>query len=130
MVDREITEGRRIGTLLESEIDGHRSPPFDEMTVTNRDPDADPSGPGGRLFDVEYAGETLATVFVQPDRIFLSFSVALDAAESAATERGLRVRPKATTPPGLLVFVENGAAVKRGLDVLAVAADAAEMDRD
>jgi len=40
-------------------------------------------------------------------------AVAADAAESA----GLRVRPKAVRPPRTLVFVEDGAQVKRVLSV-------------
>ena len=122
MVDREITDGRRIARLLQAEVCGLAEPPFDTLTVANEDVDADTEPPDNRVFDVVRDGKTVASVFLQVDRVYLAFDVGLDAARAAAESRGLRTRPKATTPPGLLVFVENGASVKRAVDVLAVAA--------
>lgn len=122
MVDREITDGRRIARLLQAELEGLERPPFDAIAVTNQAADADTAPPDNRVFDVELAGETLASVYLQVDRISLDFSEGLLAAKERATESGLRTRPKATSPPGLLVFVENGASVKRAVDVIAAAA--------
>jgi hypothetical protein len=124
MVEREITDGRRIARLLKAEVRGLADPPFDALDVANEDADADIDPPDNRAFDVVRDGEPVASVFLQSDRIYLAFDVGLDAARAAAEDHGLRTRPKATTPPGLLVFVENGASVKRAVDVLAAAASA------
>ncbi|WP_259517878.1 hypothetical protein [Halanaeroarchaeum sp. HSR-CO] len=122
MVDREITDGRRIADLLRAEVDGLSEPPFDEMVVGNERADADTEPPGNRIFDVERGGDSLASVYLQDDRISLEVEGDLVAARESAEAVGLRTRPKATTPPGLLVFVENGATIKRALDVLEAAA--------
>jgi|GEM_PF-105886 len=63
----------------------------------------------------------LARAFVHPDRLHLEFGAGREAAADAARDAGLRVRPKAATPPRTLVFVERGAAVKRATDVLSAA---------
>lgn len=125
MVDREITDGRRIATLLQAELEGLETPPFDAIAVTNEDLDADTEPPDNRAFDVERAGEHLASVYLQSDRIYLDVDEGLAAAKERAVQADLRTRPKATTPPGLLVFVENGASVKRAVDVVAAAATGA-----
>lgn len=122
MVDREITEGPRIAELLDAEIDGRTEPPLDVLSIADRDPAADPSGHGGRIFDVHADGRPLAHVVVQPDRLSLEFVAGVEAAREAATDADLRVRPTASTPPRTLVFVETGAAVKRATDVLVAAA--------
>lgn len=122
MVDREIRDGDRIAELLRAEIEGREVPPFDEMVVRNERVDADDIGADTPVFEVAYRGTTLASVYRQPDRIYLEFDTALDATRDRAVAEDLRTRPKATTPPGLIVFVEMGASAKRALDVLAVAA--------
>jgi hypothetical protein len=71
-------------------------------------------------------------VYVQPDRVRIEFvGIEADAAgedrptatAAAAEQAGLRVRPKAVRPPRTLVFVEDGAQVKRALPVLEAAVD-------
>ena len=86
----------------------------------------------------EADGRVVAEAYVQPDRLRVEF-VGADGAEApesadaddlptvtaaAADEAGLRVRPKAVRPPRTLVFVEDGAQVKRALPVLEAAVDA------
>jgi len=80
----------------------------------------------------------VAEVHVQPDRLRIEFvagpgergderdlpAIAADAAGDA----GLRVRPKAVRPPRTLVFVEDGAQVKRALSVFEAVGDATETD--
>lgn len=124
MVDREITDGRRIADLLRAEIEGLAEPPFDEMAVEARRGDAGTGPDDHRVFDIQRGGDTLASVFLQDDRIYLELMGDLVAVRDRADGVGLRTRPAATTPPGLLVFVENGASVKRALDVLEAAATA------
>ncbi|MEZ3115255.1 hypothetical protein RYH80_04880 [Halobaculum sp. MBLA0147] len=66
----------------------------------------------------------VATVHVHPERAHVAVRVAPDAAAAAAESAALRVRPKATRPPQTLVFVEDGAEVKRVLAVFRAVADA------
>lgn len=127
MVDPEITDGRRIADLLAAELRGRTSPPFDDLAVDERaaETDAGDAGPATVAFAVRVGEDRLASVVVQPDRCYLAFDAGLAAAAETAEGGGLRTRRKATRPPGLLVFVENGAAVKRAVDVLVAAAGAA-----
>ena len=53
------------------------------------------------------------------------------AVTDAGRDAELRVRPKAVDPPRTLLFVEDGAEVKRATDVLAAVAEAvSETDGD
>jgi len=128
MVEDRITDGKRIAELLSSEVTGHANPPYDDLAVVNADPDVEPTPDGARAYDVEHAGERLARVFVQPDRIRLELYAGLEAAREAAADADLRTRPVASDPPRLVVFVESGAATKRALDVLGAAATAQHED--
>ncbi|MFA9424769.1 hypothetical protein [Natronorubrum sp. A-ect3] len=118
MVEERITDGRRIAELLASELDGREDGPLGSVQVTNADRDVEPTVDGARAYDVTLAGERIARVFVHDDRARLEFEAGQDVAAETAKELELRVRPKATEPPRTLVFVEHGAAVKRGSDVV------------
>lgn len=141
MVREELTDGRRIAELLASEIDGRKGGPLGRLTVTNPDREVEGTPDGERAYDVrrlradrdprrepapEEAGRLFAQVFVHEDRARIELRDGLDAAAERAAELDLRVRPKAIEPPRTLVFVEQGAAVKRAVDVLEAAADATE----
>ncbi|MFB6207576.1 MAG: hypothetical protein ABEJ05_13730 [Haloglomus sp.] len=140
MVDERTTDGRRIAQLLAAELRGHEQSPLGRLAVTDvRDTEGSEHGefaygvalvPEGetadrRNPDVETrdAVERLADVYVHPDRARVEFRLAPDAAadagrEAAAREEsGIRVRPKATTPPRTLLFLESGVAAKRALPV-------------
>lgn len=112
MVERRVTDGVRIAQLLASELDGHGGPLAD-VAVVEADPDVEPTVDGRLAYAVDRAGERLAEVYVHPERARVEFLVAPDRAAAAATDRGLRVRSEATDSPRTLVFVEDGAAVKR-----------------
>ena len=132
MVDDRLSDGVRIAQLLASEIDGNRSR-LRHLRVTDADPDVDPTTDGALAYrvvrapdvdpgadadpdaDVAPGADVLAEVYVHPDRVRVEFLAALDAVADAARKHELRVRPKATTPPRTLVFVEDGAQVKRVL---------------
>jgi hypothetical protein len=131
MVEERLDDGVRIAQLLASELSSDAvRPPF---SVVDADPDVEPSPDGARAYRVVLdAGEQtpVATVAVHPERAHAAFR-AVDAAPDlpavaaeAADEAGLRSRPKAVTPPQTLVFVPDGAAVKRVLSVFAAVADA------
>ncbi|SHG55295.1 hypothetical protein [Halobaculum gomorrense] len=127
MVDDQTTDGVRIAQLLASELIGDGDA-LATLRVRDADPDAEPTTQGTLAYRVLLgdAGDAdddrggnatrpLAEVFVHPDRARVEFAAAPDAAAAAAGEAGLRVRPKAVTPPRTVVFVEDGAQVKRAL---------------
>ncbi|NGM69125.1 hypothetical protein G6M89_08910 [Natronolimnobius sp. AArcel1] len=132
MVEERITDGTRIAQLLSSELDGREDGGLESIAVTNADRDVEPTADGARAYDVEYvdsdgdsnsADETanstrLARVYVHEDRARLEFEAGQDIAATSAEELDLRVRPKASQPPRTLVFLEYGAAAKRGTDVV------------
>jgi len=120
MVTRELDDGVRIAQLLASDLVGHEDGLAD-VTVTDADPDAEPTPNGARAYGVRVADRPLATVFVHPERARIEFEAGQEAALDAARDAGLRVRPKATEPPRTVVFVENGAEVKRLLRVVEAA---------
>ncbi len=109
--------------------------------MTDADPDVAPTPDGTlayrvRLLDGAGAGDAdagddahgdadtaVAEVFVHPERVRVEFALAPDEAAEAAAAEGLRVRPKATTPPRTVVFVEDGAQVKRVLPAFVAAVD-------
>jgi hypothetical protein len=116
MVEDRIADGRRIAELLSSELEG-RDGRLAAYSVTNAQRDVAPSADGSRAYDVERDGERVARVFVQPERVRIEVGTAPEATLSAAEDARLRVRPKSTDPPQTIVFVEDGAAVKRATDV-------------
>ena len=142
MVEDSVADGRRIAELLASEVDGRVDGVLDGLAVVNPDRSVEGTPDGERAYDVERAvegswedartrhapdesrGELLAEVYVHEDRARIEFREGRDAAAEAASERGLRVRPKAVEPPKTLVFVESGAEVKRAVDAVEAAVEA------
>jgi len=144
MVGERLTDGVRIGQLLASEIAGNEGR-LRNLAVADADPDVEPTPTArsrtGWFAAAREAGRTAmksrrrvrkARGTSSPRPMFSRTgsgsnlsrgrgevmgsglpAVAADAAESA----GLRVRPKAVRPPRTLVFVEDGAQVKRVLSV-------------
>ncbi|MFC5277371.1 hypothetical protein ACFPM1_01120 [Halorubrum rubrum] len=144
MVEDRLTDGVRIAQLFASEVTGDRGR-LRDLDVTDADPDAEPTADGALAFRlVETVGEgdqndrddndggsiegaAVADVYVQPDRARVEFRRAPERVADAAGEAGLRVRPKAVRPPRTLVFLEDGADVKRVLPALeAVAGSGSE----
>ena len=149
MVGDRLTDGVRIGQLLASEISGNEGR-LRDLALADADPDVEPTPDGvlayrivrgdeggertgaeGTSAGAEAADAVLvAEVYVQPDRARIEF-VGVDdgdaelprVAVDAADEAGIRVRPKAVRPPRTLVFVEDGAEVKRALPVLEAVVD-------
>ena len=112
-----VRDGVRIAQLLASELESGATP--DALAVTDADPEVEPTAEGALAYRVRAGGDDIATVFVQPERARVEFSVAPAAVAEAAEEAGLRVRPKAAQPPGTIVFVEDGAQVKHVLPAFA-----------
>lgn len=122
MAEDRITDARRIAQLLASELHGRSDVGLDAVSVTDADPDVEPSTDGTRAYGIRADDDPLGEVFVHPDRARLELRAGLDAAVEAAGERDLRVRPKAVEPPRTIVFVETGAESKRAADVVGAAA--------
>jgi len=122
MVTRELDDGVRIAQLFASELVGHGAALAD-VSVTDADPDVTPTADGALAYRVRADGATLAAVFVHPDRARIEFEAGPEAALGAAREVDLRVRPKASEPPLTVVFVEDGAEVKRALRVVEAVVD-------
>ncbi|MUV58871.1 hypothetical protein [Halogeometricum sp. CBA1124] len=123
MVEDRLTHGKRIAQLVASEVTGHERS-LSSLSVTESDPDVDPTEDGAFAYAVEREGERVAEVYVHPDRARVEFLVEQEAVAAAAEREGLRVRPKAVRPPRTLVFVEDGAQVKWLLPALRAVADA------
>ena len=113
MVEDEIRDPDRIAALLRDEIEGLADPPFDSLLVDS----APETTPEGTVFVVTDGEETLCSVMKQVDRLVLEFRRHPDVVAETADATGLESRPKATTPPSTVVFVERAADLKRVIDV-------------
>lgn len=137
MVEDRVTDGRRIGQLLASEVRGRETGPIGSLAVVDvRDVEGSPAG--DFAYGIELGGDRLADVDVLDDRIRLTVQwridepdgEAIEEAIEGATGAGLAVDRDSSTPGRALVFVESGAAVKRVLDVLEAVVSASESDTD
>ena len=126
VVDR-LRDGVRIAQLLASEVTGDRGR-LETLAVTDADADVEPTLDGALAYRIVRGDEPIADAYVQPDRVRLEFRAAIDAVTTAADEAGLRVRPAGGASPRTLVFLEDGAAVKRVLPALRAAIDADSTD--
>ncbi len=128
MVTDRLHDGVRIGQLLASEITGNEGR-LRPLSLVDADPDVEPTADGALAYAIEIGGgegtdtDLVAEAYVQPDRLRLEFISTPDAVADVATEAGLRVRPKAVHPPRTLVFVEDGAQVKRALSTFEAVID-------
>lgn len=131
MVEERLTDGVRIAQLLASEVEGGVGV-LDACRVTDADRDVEPTPDGALAYRIRTdesgsdatgadATDLLAAVFVQPDRVRVEFVAAPDRVAETADGEGLRVRPKAVRPPRTLVFLPDGASVKRLLPVFEAA---------
>jgi hypothetical protein len=135
MVERRLSDGKRIAQLLASEIDGLGGP-LESASVVDADPDVEPTVGGAFAYAVavddaadagdDTSDDRIATVFVQPDRARVEFDTDQRRVAERAADADLRVRPKATQPPRTLVFVEDGAQVKRAVRVFEAVLDSQE----
>jgi hypothetical protein len=120
MVASSLDDGVRIAQLLASDLVGHEGR-LAPVTVTDADPDVEPTADGRRAYVIPADGDAIATAFVHPERVRLEFRVAHEIVVDAAADAGLRVRPTAADPPRTIVFVEDGTEVKRALVVVEAA---------
>ncbi|MFC7020253.1 MULTISPECIES: hypothetical protein [Haloarcula] len=113
MVGDRVTDGRRIGQLLASELTGLKRGPLADVRVVDADPDVEPTADGAFAYAVEYRDERVGTVHVTPATARLTIA----AAPSLAVEReDVTVE---STARGTVLVAHSGAAVKRLVDELA-----------
>lgn len=121
MVEDRVTDGKRIARLLASELDGREDGPLDRVAVVNARETAEPTEGGAGAYDVAVDGSVVASVSLHPARAELSFVDGVETAAGAAESAGLESRREssgARQASGVGVFVESGAEVKRGVDVV------------
>jgi hypothetical protein len=120
MVEERLTDGVRIAQLLASEVEGGVGV-LDACRVSHADRDVEPTPDGALAYRITVdeggSDKRLAEVFVHPERARVEFLASPGRVAQAADAEGLRVRPKAVQPPRTLVFVPDGASVKRLLPV-------------
>lgn len=112
MVERRVSDGRRIGQLLASELTGLAVGVLGDVSVTDADPDATPSETGPVAYRVRYDDTVVASVRLYPER-------------AAVCLRGERAWPEEvvtgdteTDGPVDTLRVTDGADVKRAVDAL------------
>jgi hypothetical protein len=112
MVEDHITDGKRIGQLLASELTGLERGPLAAVRVTDADRDVAPTDEGAFAYAVEFDGERIGTVHVTPETARLT----LPATPSVAVERDdVTVE---STAEGTVLVAHSGASVKRLVDEL------------
>ncbi|MFC7075865.1 hypothetical protein [Haloarcula halophila] len=113
MVEDRITDGKRIGQLLASELTGLDRGPLSTVSVVDADPDVEPVLEGGLAYRIT-AGETsVGEVHVTPEtaRLALSTTVRPDLPEHAAVT-------VEQTESGTVLVAHSGAAVKQLVGVV------------
>lgn len=107
MVERRVTDSKRIGQLLASELTGLEVGVLGAVSVTDADPEATPSETGTEAYRVTCRGAVVASVVLYPEQVRVQL-------------HGERVWPERVTAgetPGSL-RVTDGAGVKRAVDAL------------
>ncbi|WP_058994938.1 hypothetical protein [Haloarcula sp. CBA1127] len=108
MVKDSISDGRRIGQLLASELTGLQRGPLSDVSVVDADRDVEPTPAGAFAYRVTADDTEVAVVEVTPETARLLLN------EEPAT---VPERDDITTN-GATVVVHSGAAVKAAVDVL------------
>lgn len=110
MVEDEITDGKRIGQFLASELTGLEAGPLAHVEVRDADPDAEPTRDGSQAYRIAYREESIASAVLFPDavEIELEGGRSWDRADSATD----------ISIGGSTLRVESVAAVKQAVDSL------------
>ena len=141
MVQDRLRDGKRIAQLLASELTGDQAG-LARVVVADADPDVVPTDDGAAAYRVVHVDDSdalttddrgrptlaaepsnnaatteIATVFVQPERAQVEFSVAADRAIAAATAAELDDVSTADDAATALVGITDGVDAKRVLPV-------------
>lgn len=111
MVEDRITDGKRIGQLLASELTGLERGPLAAVDVVDADPDVEPTTAGATAYRIEADGSQVGTVEVTPETARLR----LDGEPTVETDRD----DVTVEEGGDVVVAHSGAAVKVLVDVVA-----------
>lgn len=115
MVEDRVTDGKRVGQLLASELSGRSDGRLDRVSVVDADPQARPDDDGTLAYRVAFDDDRVADVSLYPDRVELLVRTGPEAVADRAREEGLEA---IEADDGARVRVDDGAAVKRALDAL------------
>ena len=120
MVERRISDGKRIGQLLASEVTGLSVGVLADLSVTGADADATPSEAGTRAYRVAHGGDDVAEVWLYPEHAELQLIGERRWPEPVA---GRTVSREGTDS----LRIDSGAGVKQAVDALrtVLAADGA-----
>ncbi|MFC7074676.1 hypothetical protein ACFQJ7_08035 [Halovenus rubra] len=69
MVKDRITDGKRIGQFLSSEITGLDAGTLADAKICDADPSAEPTPDGSLAYRIAHQGETVATVVLFPNAV-------------------------------------------------------------
>ena len=115
MVEDRVTDGKRIGQLLASELSGREDGSLGRVALADADPDAEPSPDGRLAYRVSVDEDPVARVTLYPESVTVVVTAGVDSVATRAREEGL----DASVEDGrAVVRVESGAAVKRALDAI------------
>ena len=139
MVRDELTDGKRIGQLLASEIHGHERETLGRLAIVDSDKDVEPTADGAFAYGIELnESQTeseessiesegdhpyIASAYVHPETLRIEFEIGAETARENAAETGLRVETSEKDADRTAVFVENGADVKVVLGVIRAVAE-------
>jgi hypothetical protein len=116
VVDERITDGRRIGQLLASELSGLDIPPLDGVEIVDATPDAEPSATGTQGYRLQYRDQVIAVALLYPEQVVLSFdhpSISSCQFPDSAERSALRIR--------------SGREVKRAVDTVRTVLERADV---
>jgi len=118
MVEDRITDGKRIGQLLASELTGLERGAMSAVAVVDADPNVEPTDAGAFAYAVEYDGIRVGTVEITPSTARLvvdTETTAIDADAVAVDRSDLSVERDGNET---VVVAHSGAAVKGIVDAL------------
>ncbi|WP_276272496.1 hypothetical protein [Haloarcula litorea] len=120
MVEDRITDGKRIGQLLASELTGLERGPLGSVSVTEADPDVTPTADGAFAYAVTDGDERIGEVSVTPGTARLTLrrqgDVSVDDEDATTDREDVTVESGADRA---VLVAHSGAAVKALVDAIA-----------
>jgi hypothetical protein len=118
MVEDRITDGKRIAELLSSELSARENGPLAQVSIVDADPDATPSADGTPAYGIARNGAQIGVVSLFPEYARVTLTVEAETVVDSAPANGVPARREDSDA---VLRVESGAAVKRAVDLIAVA---------
>jgi hypothetical protein len=87
MVERRVSDGKRVGQLLASELEGLSVGVLDAVSVVDADADATPSEEGTEAYRVAHDGTVVASVWLHPEHAAVRLHGERAWPDSEATDR-------------------------------------------